>query len=350
MDNTEQRAYVKTRFQLGDAPANIYRQLLATLGTRSVTCRTVETWCKAIREGRFASQKRPPPGRPLATSSSRNVRRVKRSLTANPRMSIREIANELSLSYSTVQRILTTHLDYRNVFSQWVPHELSEQNKKDRVRCSRDLLALFKEHPIPHIASHYLVQDESWVLWDQQERRRVWIPKNARKPATPRVKLTKRKTMILIAFSCKPKRFSLTLLPQGATVDSSFTVKFLKATRNRFRQLKTAPVRFKNMMLQWDNARPHVSRETTDYLDQTGIRQIKQSPYSPDLNMCDRFLFRKIKSGLKKCALKGPEDVEREVRRLMNLIPETELLKELEKLSRHAQEVIRLGGIYPTDI
>ena len=67
-------------------------------------------------------------------------------------------------------------------------------------------------------------------------------------------------------------------------------------------------------MLQCDNTRPHTSRETTAHLAKLKVQLAKQSPNSPDLNMCNRFLFRKIKSGMKHSSFNGPEDVDMAVR------------------------------------
>ncbi|QQP49144.1 Hypothetical protein FKW44_009684 [Caligus rogercresseyi] len=37
--------------------------------------------------------------------------------------------------------------------------------------------------------------------------------------------------------------------------------------------------------------------------DPEGRGTVKQSPYSPDLNLCDRFLFRKLKHLLRRTSL-----------------------------------------------
>ncbi|QQP40936.1 Hypothetical protein FKW44_015152 [Caligus rogercresseyi] len=49
----------------------------------------------------------------------------------------------------------------------------------------------------------------------------------------------------------------------------------------------------------WDNARPHCHRYQ-GVLDRRDVEPVKQSPYSPDLNLCDRFLFRKLKHLLRE--------------------------------------------------
>ena len=76
MDNTSQRAYVKIRFQLGDKPRISTISYQPLRGYARVTLRTIQIWCKSIREGTFTPVKTPTPGRPRMTSSEANVRRV----------------------------------------------------------------------------------------------------------------------------------------------------------------------------------------------------------------------------------------------------------------------------------
>ena len=198
-----------------------------------VTLRIIQIWCKSIREGNFTLT--PTPGRPRMTSSEAKVRRVQDILEVNPRMGVREIVDNLSLPRLTVHRITKAHLKFRNVYSVCVPHVLSDDNKRKRIQCcSADQCPSF-------LGSHYLVQDESWIPWDFEDNWRVLIATTAVKPTTPCPKLTPQKKMVIVAYTSQPTLLSLTLLPQGATVNSEITKKFLDDTWRRFRQLQGAP-------------------------------------------------------------------------------------------------------------
>ena len=71
------------------------------------------------------------------------------------------------------------------------------------------------------MASNYIIEDESWFLWSQKYKVRVWIGKKAIKPTNVKSKLTKRKSMVLVAFTCKPKRVSVSMMPKGTTIDTN---------------------------------------------------------------------------------------------------------------------------------
>ena len=147
-------------------------------------------------------------------------------------------------------------------------------------------------------------------FWDQKEQRRVWVDKGKEKPTTVRAMQTNRKgTMLRLSFTCSPKRVSVKLLPQGDTVDSKVMVDYLKDTGKRFGFLRSGKTSFRDLLLMWDNAKPHTSRSTKKFLKTSKVGLVNQSPYSPDLNLCDRFLFRKLKSVIKNQLFHGPEDI-----------------------------------------
>ena len=106
---------------------------------------------------------------------------------------------------------------FKVVLSSWVPHQLSERNRKERVECYQALIMLYQTYEFVFLASHLLVQDESWLYWDSSERREVWVYPHGKRSITPKVRQTNRKTMILMGFTCKPKRVSISALPKRTT-------------------------------------------------------------------------------------------------------------------------------------
>ena len=152
--------------------------------------------------------------------------------------------------------------------------------------------------------------------------------------------------MVLVAFTCKPKRFSVSMMSKGITIDANFMIEYIKNTFKRFKNLKNHKIALKDSLFQMDNARPHSSLLTQDYLAQRDISVVHQSPYSPDLNLCDRYLFRAIKQDLKNDDFDGPEAVGKAIQRSIRQIPENTLLDQLKKLREHRNLVIGVNGDY----
>ena len=56
------------------------------------------------------------------------------------------------------------------------------------------------------------------------------------------------------------------------------------------------PILFENARIIQDNARPHVSAFTTNFMTEKNIRLLKQPPYSPDCNLCDSYVFPRLEA------------------------------------------------------
>ena len=88
----------------------------------------------------------------------------------------------------------------------------------------------------------------------------------------------------------------MTVLPQGESVDAQFMINYLKDTGKRFQNLKKNKVTLQELHFQ--NPDGQCSRNKA-VPGPEGVPLVSQSPYSPDLNLLDRFLFRHIKMDLR---------------------------------------------------
>ncbi|QQP34906.1 Uncharacterized protein FKW44_022954 [Caligus rogercresseyi] len=149
-----------------------------------------------------------------------------------------------------------------------------------------------------------------------------------------------------MGFTCKPRRVSITGLPAGTTADRNTMIQYLRTTGKHFLSLKKDNIRLKDCLLMWDNARPHTATDTREFLTRRDVEPVKQSPYSPDLNLCDRFLFRKLKLLLREDEFGDHEEATLAVQRAMRRVSEDELNDQLRKLQGHCYDVIAVGGDY----
>ena len=83
--------------------------------------------------------------------------------------------------------------------------------------------------------------------------------------------------MFLLAFTCNPKRVSVTTLSKRTTVTQDTIQDFLKNTGKRFPSLKNDLVRLASLQLMWDNARPHLVRRTEHFFTLRGLETVKPS-------------------------------------------------------------------------
>ena len=154
--------------------------------------------------------------------------------------------------------------------------------------------------------------------------------------------------MLMVAFTPN-KRFSITAVPPKERVDANFIIQFVRHTGDLWRCLRSKPIHLNDMLWQWDNARPHTARLVKDFLEDRGITTVFQSPYSPDFNLCDRFLFRWMKTDFSKREFESHEDLQEAALHWARSLSEEDLQREVQRLVDHCQAVIEAQGDYVTD-
>ena len=106
------------------------------------------------------------------------------------------------------------------------------------------------------------------------------------------------------------------------------------------------PILFNSVLLQIDNAPAHTARNTRAYLASAVVEMVKQSPYSPDLYLCDRFLFRSIKKHFESVQINCEDDVKSAASEFLKHMEVDALQAEVNKLIKHCNYVIERNGSY----
>jgi len=194
------------------------------------------------------------------------------------------------------------------------------------------------------------VHQELTTAWgeDTQSLRQLIMAWKPLRQVVRQSSMTNRKSLLLLAFTPN-KRFLVTALPYGVSVDAQCMVDYLRRTGDLWRTLRSKPVRLNEVSLQIDNARPHTARLVPDFLQEKNITTIWQSPYSPDLNLCDRFLFLWLKNSLRGMTFNSVEEVEEASLRVLREISEESLHEQVDLLLEHCHCVIDASGHHVTD-
>ena len=340
------RFYVYTRFKNDITAGAIQNELASVWHERAPALRTVQHWIKEFRgDSRVNFTDALRSGRPRTSTDSDSKEKVRQALDEDSFLSLRQIADMIESDKDSVARMLH-EMDYRNVCGMWIPHELSESNKLQRVQCCKNIVHVL--NTTPDIATVYAVLDESWVYFDNvsHKKRSAWVGPSGDRPQMVRFSpMTKKKTMLSVCFSPNG-RFYLSTTPYGEAINSPTFVEFLQKMRELWRKRRRNSIHFSTLLLQMDNAPSHTAVNTQRFLEGTGVQLVKQAPYSPDLNLCDRFLFRGIKHSLKNSQISCQSDVENAATHYMNSLEVGALQTQIEKLKLHCDNVIKSGGSY----
>ena len=123
-----------------------------------------------------------------------------------------------------------------------------------------------------------------------------WHTSNSPHPKKARMSKSKIKTMLICFFDSQGvvhKEF----VPPGQTVNKQYYRELLERLSKRV--YRVWPEIADTWMLHHDNAPCHTAISVNKFLAKKGISVVPQPPYSPDLSLCDFFLFPKLKFHLK---------------------------------------------------
>jgi transposase len=138
---------------------NIHKEVVEVYGENVISRKLVSVWCNQFKEGRTSLLDEERAGRPKTARNADNERRIEQLLVTDRCMKLKEIAYSLNLSKTTVYRIVHDTLGYRKVSTRWVPKELTEHHKAQRMGVS--LTCCITKKIVLFLT--VLSRDETWV-------------------------------------------------------------------------------------------------------------------------------------------------------------------------------------------
>ena len=110
-------------------------------------------------------------------------------------------------------------------------------------------------------------------------------------------------------------------VPTGQTVKKEYYVEVLREFSKRFRWKRSA--RFKSAQWHFHQDNAPVSIFVTDYLIKMGIKTVPQPPYSPDVALCDFWLFPKLQENLRGCRYEIIKEMKEAVTTIIDTLTHT---------------------------
>jgi histone-lysine N-methyltransferase SETMAR len=344
--------YVETERRNGSSPTQIHQKIIVAWGEDTITLRAVQKWCKAGVDGggEISFTHRGGAGRPRTSRTKENVDDVKELLAKCPHLSLEEIADLVEISATSVFRIITDDLHMRSVIARWVPHELTETQRERRVELAKNMIKTLNQE---NIIRRLIIVDEKWVYHRSigtKDANRKWIPQDSAiggsgdRPRIARRTIHDAKTMVLVAI-CFDGKFVADILPHGETVDSSFYINFLKKVHHTLSR-RVEPLSWEDWVLQHDNARPHTSRQTAQFLASKNVTCLPQPAYSPDYNLLDRWVFTRLENSRRLRNFHDENEVFAHVTDMLRHLEKDDLTYQFFKLKSDLRDIIQLRGDY----
>ena len=121
---------MKFCMKLQKSAKETHSMLKLVYGDAAVTVKMVYKWFERFRNDCESVEYEERSGVPSTSKTQENVERVSEMIWSNKWLTIREISEDLNISYGSVQNILTTDLNMRRLSLKFVPRVLTvEQNQ-----------------------------------------------------------------------------------------------------------------------------------------------------------------------------------------------------------------------------
>ncbi|KAI6648845.1 Transposase [Oopsacas minuta] len=215
-----------------------------------------------------------------------NIKIISNILDKDRRVTLRQLEEELGMSKSILDKILTEQLGMSRVLSRWVPKLLSESERIERVRVCRQLLRISKKEP--RFFDRLVTGDETWLHFYEPKtslQTSQWKRRHEATPIRPRAVASAGKRMATVFWDTKGI-IMIDWLPNKVTINTEYYVQVLKKLRETIKSKRRGKLS-SYVLLQHDNAPAHTSRRTLDEIQHLGFELLPHPPYSRDLAPSD---------------------------------------------------------------
>jgi len=148
---------------------------------------------------------------------------VKRIVEEDARYTIEEISDISGLNSSSVFLILKEKLKLRKVCARWIPHLLTNEQKRQRVKIASELLSRFKDKEERRLRE-IVTGDETWLYFfepSNKENNKMWIGEVDERPKIARRSRTVRRVMYALFFD-SDGRVARIPVPEHTSVTGTF--------------------------------------------------------------------------------------------------------------------------------
>lgn len=276
-------------FDRGLSGAAAAREICSVYGDDATSKATCERWYEKFRSGDKSLEDKPRSGRP----SSIDDDELEKMISADPRLSTREMSVKFQCSHSTIEEHLHA-LGKVQKSGVWVPHELSDDSKKTRVAICASLLSRLDKEPF---LDRLVTGDEKWVLYVNVTHKRQWLNPEDHPLPDAKADLHPKKVMLSIWWDLKGVIY-FELLDNDTTITAEVYSYQLMQVQEALEEKRPALTNRKGVILLHDNARPHVAKMTQQKIKELGWEILPHPPYSPDIAPSDYHLFRSLQDHL----------------------------------------------------
>lgn len=286
------RGLILHHFLAKKTPAETHRLLVDVYGVHAPSANTCERWFNKFRKNDFNLSDKEH-GKPAKKFEDAELEQL---LDEDPCQTQQELAAALGVTQACVsQRLQAMGMVQKQ--GNWVPHDLRERDVERRNTMCELLLARHKRKSFLH---RIVTGDEKWIHYDNPKRKPAYVKRGQRAPSTPKPNIHGSKVMLCIWWDMLGVIYYELLKPGETVTGDRYRQQLIRLKRALTEKRPQYANRHESVILQHDNARPHVAIVVKNYLEGQNWEILPHPPYSPDIAPSDYHLFRSMQNALSR--------------------------------------------------
>ncbi|KAG5332929.1 SETMR methyltransferase, partial [Acromyrmex charruanus] len=142
----EIRSVIRYLVWKGKTPVEVYNEVKTAYGDKGMNRTSVFKWCREFKNGRTSVHDDQRSGRPSILIDD-IVEKIENALRDDRRLTVDELSAMFpQISRSLLHETITETLGYRKLSARWVPKQLTDQHKLNRVEAGQEFLRSYKLH------------------------------------------------------------------------------------------------------------------------------------------------------------------------------------------------------------
>lgn len=272
-----------------------------TYGEAAISERTCREWFQRFKNGDFHVEDRHSGGREKVFEDAE----LEALLNEDSCQSQEELARSLGVTQQAISKRLK---DMGMIQKQgnWVPYELKPRDVERRLFACEQLLERQRRKGFLH---RIVTGDEKWVHYDNPKRRKSWGYPGHASTSTAKPNIHGSKVMLCIWWDQLGVVYYELLKPTETITGDRYRTQLMRLSRALKDKRPQYNERHDKVILQHDNARPHVAKVVKTYLETLKWEVLPHPPYSPDVAPSDYHLFRSMAHGLADQHFRSYEEV-----------------------------------------
>ncbi|GFT74146.1 HTH_48 domain-containing protein [Nephila pilipes] len=269
------RAIIFHNFRRGLSRQECFDELNFLYSDKAPSYSTVKNWYNEFNRGRCSIQGESRAGRPKSVVVPEKINAVRELIKQDRHVTYREIEASLDISMTSINKILHDYLSVKKICSRWIPHNLTNAQKKARVDWCKEMLEKYIQGTSKAVYNIY-TGDESWIYAYEPETKQqstVWVFQDEAKPTKVVRGRSTSKQMIACFFGING-HVATVALEQRRTVNSEwYTTICLPEVIGEIRKKQ----KNRRIILHHDNASSHTSTQTKAFLTERKIELMGSS-------------------------------------------------------------------------